>query len=143
MKVLRFEQKHLYQYLYSLFVLPPDSASLESLFELIGAMFLHTQFLATDGSPFGLGTLRSARLPYVAPQTLDGINSGLPRVVLLFSQILHESPFHNVSSYYASFTFVFALRPVSIASVGSCVLQLRVVFRFAFFCYYNTNGGYG
>lgn len=46
--ILRFEQIYLYQKLYSLFVLPPDSASLESLFELIGAMFQQTKFLAID-----------------------------------------------------------------------------------------------
>ena len=55
MNILRFEQKYLYQHLYSAFILPPDSASLESLFELIGAMFQQTKFLAIGGSPFGYG----------------------------------------------------------------------------------------
>jgi len=48
MNILRFEHKYLYQNLCSLFILPPDSASLESLFELIGAMLQQTKFLAMD-----------------------------------------------------------------------------------------------
>jgi hypothetical protein len=84
------EQRYLYQHLYNLFVLPPDSASLESLFEIIGAMFHQTKFLVIDGSFFGFGTLSSARLPYVASRSLDGINSGLPRLALLFSPVRHE-----------------------------------------------------
>jgi len=99
MNILRLEQKYLYQHLCSLFILPPDSASLESLFELIGAMFQQTKYWAIGSSPFGFGTLSSARLPYVAHRYLDGINSGLPHLALPFSPQLHESPSRKVSSY--------------------------------------------
>jgi len=53
-------------------------------------MFHQTKFLAIDGSFFGFGTPSSARLPFVATRSPDGINSGLPRLALLFSPILHE-----------------------------------------------------
>ena len=103
MNILRFEQRYLYEHLYSLFVLPPDSASLESLFELIGAMFQQTTFLAIDDSPFGFGTLSSTRLPYVAPRSHHGINSGLPRPALLFSPLLNESHSYKVTSFPSVF----------------------------------------
>jgi hypothetical protein len=123
MNILRFEQRYLYEHLYSLFVLPPDSASLESLFELIGAMFQQNMFLAIDDSPFGFGVLSSNRLPHVASRSLDGINSGLPRLALLFSRLLHESPSNKLSPSLPCSRFI-TVKFAPDASVGSTVQQL-------------------
>jgi hypothetical protein len=62
-------------------------------------------------SPFGLWSVVSPRLPYVALLSLDRINAGLPRVALLFRLLQHTNDTIKLSPNLGALSWLAGLGP--------------------------------